>query len=53
MHFTHSRLSNSSRREVQELVAIILDLGEELRHARLGPILPYQRENMAEHIRPE
>ncbi len=46
-----SHLADGARRQVQNAVAVVLDLGEELRHAALSPVLADDGQNVAEHVR--
>ena len=38
-------------RQIQNSVAVVADLGEQLRHAALCPILAHNRKNVTQHIR--
>ena len=46
-----SGLADSPGRQVQDSVSIILDFGEELRYATLGPILAHNRQYVTQNVR--
>ena len=46
------RLTDSSRSEVQDLVAVSADIGVKLGYAEMCPITPDHREDVAKGIRP-
>lgn len=51
MACTHPRLSNRSRRQIQQLVPVLLDLREQLCHTNLRPVASDHRQNVPQHIR--
>lgn len=44
------RLTNSSGRQIEELVAILFNLGEKLGNSTLGPILANDGENVPQYV---
>ena len=46
-----SGLADSPGRQVQDPVSIILDFGEKLRYATLGPVLADDRQYVTQHVR--
>lgn len=45
-------LTNSPGRQVQDAIAVVLDLGKQLGDARLGPILANDGQDVSQHVRP-
>jgi len=47
-----SLLTNCPSREIKKFVAIVIDFCEELCYSTLGPVLAYNRQDVAQNIRP-
>lgn len=47
----HPALANGPGRQIQQLVAVLFDLREELSHAQLGPVLAHHGQDMAQDVR--
>ena len=47
------RVADGSCRQVQDSVAVVAYLGEELRHATLRPVLTHNWKNVTQHVRSE
>lgn len=47
-----SLLTNCPSREIKKSVTIVLDFCEELCYSTLGPVLAYNRQDVAQNIRP-
>ncbi|RUS88987.1 hypothetical protein EGW08_003234, partial [Elysia chlorotica] len=45
-------LADGAGRQVDQLVAVLVDAREQLGHARLGPVAPDDRQYLAQHVRP-